>query len=219
LFSYPVLMAADILLYIEQEEVDLVIVGQDQQQHCELVATVARKFNNFYQKKLLKLPQFNIPQLGSKIMGLRNPEKKMSKSESDYISLLDEPEVIKKKVKRAKMDSDPENKIHYDPKKKPGVSNLLTIYALLKKITPFEAEEEVNGLNYDQFKTRLSELICAKFSIIQGQFPLYQGKIDKLLEKSRLYCQDFAQQKLRKIKAMMKLEENIFKCPSGGKNS
>jgi tryptophanyl-tRNA synthetase len=151
------------------------------------------------------LPQFNIPQLGSKIMGLRNPEKKMSKSESDYIALLDKPEIIKKKIKRAKMDSDSKNKIHYDPKKKPGVSNLLVIYALLKKITPFEAEEEASGLNYDQFKTRLSELICAKFLNIQEKFLLYQDKIDNLLEKNRLYCQNIAQQKLRKIKTVMKL--------------
>ena len=114
LLSYPVLQAADIFLYIEQEENDLVIVGQDQQQHCELATTLARKFNNFYQAKLLKVPQFNIPELGSKIMGLRNPEKKMSKSENDYIALLDNPEVVKKKIKRAKMDSDSENKIHYN---------------------------------------------------------------------------------------------------------
>src|SRR3954469_19878612 len=140
LLAYPVLMAADILLYIEnaQKEVDLVIVGQDQQQHCELVNTVRRKFNNFYQTKILKLPRFNIPELGSKIMGLQNPEKKMSKSESDYIALLDKPEIIQKKIQQAQTDS--ENQIYYDPKKKPGISNLLIIYALLKNLTPLTAE-------------------------------------------------------------------------------
>src|SRR5688572_20709892 len=102
LLAYPVLMAADIFLY----DADLVIVGQDQQQHCELTTTIARKFNNFYQAELLKLPQFAIPQLGGKIMSLQNPEKKMSKSENDCLALLDEPEIIKKKIQRAETDSE-----------------------------------------------------------------------------------------------------------------
>src|SRR5437016_338349 len=190
LFSYPVLMAADIFLY----DADLVIIGQDQRQHCELTADIARKFNNFYQTDLLKLPQFTIPQLGSKIMGLQNPEKKMSKSENDYLALLDEPEIIKKKIQRAETDS--ENKVYYDPINKPGISNLLIIYALLRKITPYEAEKEVNNLNYHQFKSKLTELVCTKFQIIQEKFPLYQAKINDLLKRNRLYCQNLAQQKL-----------------------
>ena len=199
LLAYPVLMAADIFLY----EADLVIVGQDQQQHCELTAAIFRKFNSFYQAGLLKLPQFTIPQLGNKIMGLQNPEKKMSKSENDYIALLDNPGIIKKKVQRAETDS--ENKIYYDPDKKPGISNLLTIYALLKKITLYEAEKETLSLNYYQFKMKLSELVCTKFQSIQEKFLLYQIKINELLEKNRLYCQNLAQQKLRKIKTAIKL--------------
>ena len=125
LLSYPVLMAADIFLY----DADLVIVGQDQKQHLELTSNIAQKFNNFYEKKLLKTPEFSIPNLGAKIMGLQNPRKKMSKSEQDCIFLLDKPETIKKKIETAITDS--ENKIYYDPEKKPGISNLLTIYALL----------------------------------------------------------------------------------------
>lgn len=199
LLAYPVLQAADIFLY----DADLVIVGQDQQQHCELAAAIFRKFNNFYQADLLKLPQFTTAQLGNKIMGLQNPEKKMSKSENDYIALLDNPEIIKKKIQRAETDS--ENKIYYDSEKKSGVSNLLIIYALLRKITPYEAEKEVSNLNYHQFKTRLAELVCIKFQNIQEDFPLYQTKISDLLEKNRLYCQNLAQQKLEKIKTVMKL--------------
>ncbi|CAG8801712.1 31876_t:CDS:1, partial [Racocetra persica] len=89
LLSYPVLMAADIFLY----DADLVIVGQDQTQHLELATNIAQKFNNFYNKNLLKIPQFTIPHLGAKIMGLKNPQKKMSKSENDFLALLDNPQV------------------------------------------------------------------------------------------------------------------------------
>src|SRR6185437_14213344 len=126
LLSYPVLMAADIFLYTEQEKVDLVIVGQDQKQHTELAINLANKFNNFCGQKILKIPTFEIPELGGKIMGLKDPTKKMSKSGNDYIGLLDKPEEITKKIKRAKTDS--EKKIYHDPEKRPGVSNLLTIY-------------------------------------------------------------------------------------------
>jgi len=199
LLSYPVLMAADIFLY----DADLVIVGQDQRQHCELTADIARKFNNFYQTDLLKLPQFTIPQIGSKIMGLQNPKKKMSKSENDYLALLDDSEVVKKKIQRAETDS--ENKIYYDPINKPGISNLLLIYSLFKKITPQEAEKETNNLNYYQFKRKLAELICTRFQNVQEKFPAYQKKITSLLEKNRYYCQKLAQQKLEEIKSKIKL--------------
>ncbi|CAI2168943.1 2365_t:CDS:1 [Funneliformis geosporum] len=116
LLSYPVLMAADIFLYTEQEK-DLVIVGQDQKQHLELATDLANKFNNFYGKELLKLPKSVIPELGAKIMGLKNPEKKMSKSENDYIGLLDTPQTVKEKFKKAKTDSDKNNTICYEPEK------------------------------------------------------------------------------------------------------
>src|SRR5205823_3501582 len=114
LLTYPVLMAADIFLYIEQEDVDLVIVGQDQQQHLELASRLANKFNSFCGQKILKIPEFKIPSLGGKIMGLKDPTKKMSKNENDYIGLLDMPETVSKKLKKAETDS--ENKLYYDPK-------------------------------------------------------------------------------------------------------
>ncbi|CAG8832685.1 19566_t:CDS:1, partial [Racocetra persica] len=137
LLAYPVLMAADIFLY----DVDLVIVGQDQTQHLELTTNIAQKFNNFYGKKLLKVPHFTIPSLGAKIMGLNHPNRKMSKSENDYLALRDEPQTIKKKIAKAVTDS--ENKIYFDPQKKPGISNLLTIYALLTGCQITEAEEKL----------------------------------------------------------------------------
>lgn len=117
LLSYPVLMAADIFLYTEQEKNDLVIVGQDQKQHTELASKLARKFNNFCGREILKIPTFEIPKLGGKIMGLKNPEKKMSKSENDYIGLLDAPKVVEEKFKKAKTDSDKSNTICYDLEK------------------------------------------------------------------------------------------------------
>ncbi|CAI2194505.1 3482_t:CDS:2 [Funneliformis geosporum] len=109
LLAYPVLQAADIFLY----DSDLIIVGQDQKQHLELATDIAQKFNNFYEKELLKIPEFTIPNLGAKIMGLKDPTKKMSKSENDYIGLLEASEVVKEKFKKAKTDS--EGKVYYAP--------------------------------------------------------------------------------------------------------
>jgi len=157
LLSYPVLMAADIFLY----EADLVIVGQDQKQHLELTKYICEKFNNFYGKELLKLPTFTIPEFGAKIMGLKDPTKKMSKSEiNDYISLLDKPEEIKEKVKKALTDS--QEGICYDPVKRPGISNLLTIYALLNNQEIEEAEKDLQGLNHHQFKLKIIDLLNEK---------------------------------------------------------
>ena len=198
LLAYPVLMTADILLYIENEENDLVVVGQDQQQHCELVSIVARKFNNFYQAKLLKVPQFNIPQLGSKIMGLRDPQKKMSKSGKDYLGLLDQPEIVHQKIKKAQTDS--ETKIFYDPVKRPAISNLLVIYALLKKITPYQAEQEVNNLNHDQFKLKLIDLLNKKLTLIQKGYNIYLPKINEMLEKNNQYLEVLAKKKMLVIR-------------------
>src|SRR2546430_14222832 len=139
LLTYPVLQAADIFLY----DADLIIVGQDQQQHTELAKQIAQKFNNFYSQDLLKVPTFEIPQLGAKIKGLQNPEKKMSKSEQDCIFLLDKPAVIEKKIEAAQTDS--EDEIAYQPEQQPGISNLLTIYSLLKNQTIEVSIRELNS--------------------------------------------------------------------------
>src|SRR5947209_876954 len=175
LLAYPVLMAADIFLY----DADLIIVGQDQTQHLELASNIAHKFNNFYGKKLLKVPQFTIPRFGAKIMGLKNPQKKMSKSEQDCIFLLDKPEMIKKKISQAETDS--ENKIYYDPTKKPGISNLLTIYALLSSKEIKETEEELKNDNYHQFKVKISDLLNEKLAVIQKRYNDYFPKVGETL--------------------------------------
>jgi tryptophanyl-tRNA synthetase len=199
LLSYPVLQAADIFLY----DADLVIVGQDQKQHLELATDIAQKFNNFYDKKLLKVPQFTIPRLGAKITGLKNPSKKMSKSENDYLALLDTPETITKKIKEAETDS--ENKIYYNPTSKPGISNLLTIYALLSNQEIREVEKELHGLNYHQFKIKLSDLLNEKLAIIQKRYNDYQPRISEILKKNNELLKSSAKEKLTKVKKELKI--------------
>ncbi|KLL02384.1 MAG: tryptophanyl-tRNA synthetase [Mycoplasmataceae bacterium RC_NB112A] len=198
LLSYPVLMAADIFLY----NVDLVIVGQDQQQHLELTRDIAKKFNNFYEKELLKVPKFNIPTFGSKIMDLQNPKKKMSKSEQNCIFLLDNPETIKKKIEIAITDS--ENKIYYEPEKKPSVSNLLTIYALFSNKEISKVERELIGLNYHQFKLKIIDLLNDKLGIIQRRYNNFLTDIRKDLEKNNNYLQSLAKEKIKAIKKELK---------------
>ncbi|CAG8708007.1 28135_t:CDS:2 [Racocetra persica] len=198
LLTYPVLMAADIFLY----DADLVIVGQDQTQHLELTTNIAQKFNNFYGQKLLKIPQFTIPHLGAKIMDLKNPQKKMSKSENDFLALLDNPQVVAKKIKEAETDS--ENRIYYDPTKKAGISNLLTIYALLSKQEIKEAEKELQNLNYHQFKLKLIDLLNENLGKIHKKYIDYQPRIKEILKKNTEYLKILATQKLNLIKKEIK---------------
>ncbi|MDR1670222.1 MAG: tryptophan--tRNA ligase [Spiroplasmataceae bacterium] len=201
ILSYPVLMAADIFLY----DVDLIIVGQDQKQHLELATNIAQKFNNFYEKDLLKIPQFTIPKFGAKIMGLKNPQKKMSKSEQDFIALLDNFEVIKKKIKTAETDS--EKKIYYDPEKKPGISNLLTIYALLnnKGIKESEEELEKEKINYSQFKSKIIVLLSEKLEEIQKKYQYYLSRVEEITQKNTDYLKILANKKIEAIKKELKI--------------
>ena len=137
LYDYPVLMAADILLY----NTDAVPVGDDQVQHVELTRTLAQRFNRDY-GKIFKVPEAAVRKQGARIMGLDDPTKKMSKSASssaNYIALTDAPEVAAKKIMRAVTDSDSE--IKFDSKKKPAISNLMTIYSLLSDVSMKELEK------------------------------------------------------------------------------
>jgi len=125
LYGYPVLQAADILLY----QADQVPVGEDQKQHIELTRDVANRFNNLY-GDVFKVPEPYIPQVGARVMSLQEPTKKMSKSDenaNNFIMLLDDPKQIAKKLKRAVTDSDEQSRIYFDSAEKPGVSNLLTL--------------------------------------------------------------------------------------------
>jgi len=157
LLNYPILMAADILLY----QTDLVPVGKDQQQHVELVRTIARKFNQKF-GQTFKEPKVLLPKTGAKIMSLQNPKKKMSKTDDPRgcLELFEEPEEIKKKIMAAV--TDPGKVIKYDPIKKPGISNLLTIYSLFSGKTTKELEKKFKGRGYAEFKKQLSELLVLK---------------------------------------------------------
>ena len=136
-------------------------------------------------------------------MGLKNPQKKMSKSENDYLALLDSPEVIKKKIGQAETDS--ENEIYYDPAKKPGISNLLTIYALLSSKGIKEAEEELKNTNYHQFKIKLSHLLNEKLAIVQKKYNDYRFHIKGIIEKNNTYLKDLAERKIEIIKKELRI--------------
>ena len=153
LFTYPVLMAADILLY----QSDLVPVGHDQKQHVELCRDIATRFN-FSFPDTFTLPEPFIPKMGARIMSLGNPENKMSKSEPDgCVCLLDSPEDIMRKFKRAVTDC--ESAVRYDKENKPGISNLLTIYCTATGRTLEEAELEFKDQGYGVFKPAVGEAV------------------------------------------------------------
>jgi len=157
LLNYPVLQAADILLY----KTEMVPVGKDQIQHIELARTIARKFNKKFGKTFPE-PEPLLPEKGAKIMSLKDPKKKMSKSLGPefYISIFDEPKEIKRKVMSAVTDT--EKIIKYNPSRKPGISNLLTIYSLFSERPVRELEKIFEGKGYASFKQSLAELLIEK---------------------------------------------------------
>ncbi len=157
LFTYPALMAADILLY----QPDYVPVGEDQKQHCELTRDVAQRFNGIY-GDVFKVPEPYIPKVGARIMSLTDPVSKMSKSDKDpngSIHLMEKPEDILRKFKRAVTDSDTERCVRYDPETKPGVSNLMQIYSAVTGKSLQEIETEFDGKGYGVFKPAVGEAV------------------------------------------------------------
>lgn len=162
LFNYPVLMAADILLY----QADLVPVGGDQKQHLELTRDIAERFNNTY-SPTFKIPDPYIPKAGARIMDLQEPTKKMSKSSDNpnsYILLMDPPEVIRKKISRSVTDS--LGVVKYSDEQ-PGVKNLMTILSVITGKTPEDIEKEYEGQGYAQFKNDVAEAIISELEPIQ----------------------------------------------------
>ena len=157
LFTYPSLMAADILLY----QPDLVPVGEDQKQHVELCHTIARRFNGVY-GDVFKIPEPFVPKVGARIMSLTNPTAKMSKSENEdtgRVLVMDSPETIMRQFKRAITDSDTENCVRYDKENKPGVANLMTIYSACTGKTYEQIETEFAGCGYGAFKPKVGEAV------------------------------------------------------------
>ena len=166
LYTYPVLMAADILLY----QADLVPVGEDQKQHLELTRDVALRFNNHYSPTFV-VPEPFIPKTGARIMSLQDPDKKMSKSdenENNYIGLLDSPDIITKKIKRAVTDS--RTDITYDERERPGLSNLLSIYSVLSETDIPSVVEHFSGSGYAELKFELADLVVETLRPFQQRY-------------------------------------------------
>ncbi|MBQ1834877.1 MAG: tryptophan--tRNA ligase [Oscillospiraceae bacterium] len=155
LFTYPALMAADILLY----QPDFVPVGEDQKQHVELCRNIVQRFNGIY-GDVFKMPEPYIPKAGARVMCLTEPDSKMSKSMPEgCVFVMEKPEDIARKFKRAVTDSDTERCVRYDPEHKPGVSNLMTIYSAVTGKSYDEIEEEFSGKGYGAFKPAVGEAV------------------------------------------------------------
>ncbi|MEE1201068.1 MAG: tryptophan--tRNA ligase [Christensenellales bacterium] len=165
LFAYPVLMAADILLY----QTDLVPIGADQKQHLELSRDIAERFNGIF-GDVFTIPDGYFPKVGARVMSLQEPTRKMSKSdpEDTYIALLDKPEVIRKKVRRAVTDCD--NSVVFDPKNKPGVANLMSILSALTGQSMEEITAGYDGQGYGRFKDAVADSVISVLEPIQQEY-------------------------------------------------
>ena len=176
LLNYPVLMAADILLY----KTDVVPIGEDQLQHIELTRTIAKKFNTRY-NSIFKIPEPMINKDSKRIMSLDDPSKKMSKSAdnpANYIALLDSPEEIAKKIKTAVTDSGSE--IKFDPKEKPAISNLMTIFSLFSEKPMDQIEKEYRNKKYSEFKEDLTNIIIEGLEPIRKKYDEIKNNPDLL---------------------------------------
>ncbi len=202
LFNYPVLMAADILLY----QTDLVPVGKDQGQHVELTRSIARKFNKKF-GKTFKIPKLLLPKMGAKIMSLQEPKKKMSKSAlSSCLFLLDEPKVIREKIMKATTDSG--KKILYNPKRKPGISNLLTIYSLFSGKSIKELEKKFENKGYGDFKKSLAKVLINSLEPIRRKRKELLNRevyIKEILKKGAKRAQVLASSTIKEAKNNMGL--------------
>lgn len=195
LFTYPILMAADILLF----QTDLVPVGEDQRQHLEIARDIAERFNNIY-SDTFKIPSAYIGKAGARVMGLLAPESKMSKSEGDAIFLIDEPNIIMNKIKRAVTDS--EGKIYFDIENKPGVSNLLNIYSAISQKSIADCQKEFDGMGYGDLKKRVGEAIIEELAPVQKKYKeLIADKsyLDSIAKTNAAKASAMAQKTLRKV--------------------
>lgn len=204
LFAYPVLMAADILAY----NPDVVPVGEDQKQHVELTRDLAQRFNSKF-GSTFKIPEPIIQKISARIMGLDNPENKMSKSAAspkNYISVLDDADTVQDKIKSAVTDSG--NEVFYDPGKKPAISNLLTIYSLASGQDIEKIEKEFKDKGYGKFKQALAEVLINYLSPIQEKYNSTSEKeVQKVLEEGAEKARKVASQTLQKVKKTVGLLE------------
>jgi len=204
LFTYPTLMAADILLY----DAAVVPVGEDQKQHVELARDLAQRFNKRFSRTFI-VPQPLLPKFGARIMGLDNPKIKMSKSASspmNYIALTDRPEVARNKIMKAVTDSGKE--VKYDPKKKPAISNLLTIYSLLSEQSISALEKKYRGEGYAPFKKDLAKVVIKFLTPFQKRLAQLEKtpiQTKKILTAGAQKAQKISSKKIEEIKKRMGL--------------
>ena len=168
LYSYPVLMAADILLY----QANQVPVGEDQKQHLELARDIATRFNNVY-GEIFSIPDPYIPEFGARVMSLQDPTKKMSKSDdnvNNFVGLLEEPKKISKKIKRAVTDSDDQARIYFDTAEKPGVSNLLSLLSCATGTSIEKLVPSYDDKMYGHLKSDVADAIVALVEPIQVKY-------------------------------------------------
>ena len=200
LFTYPALMAADILLY----QPDYVPVGDDQKQHVELTRDVAQRFNNLY-GETFKVPEPMTPKVGARIMDLLDPHSKMSKSDeigNGRVCLMDAPEDIMRKFKRAVTDSDTEHCVRYDPESKPGVANLMSIYAAVTGLSFAEIERDFDGKGYGVFKPAVGEAVVETLRPIREEAQRImkdKAYLDNLCRDGAARASYVAEKTLRKV--------------------
>jgi len=195
LFAYPVLMAADIVLYDSK----VIPVGEDQVQHVELARDLVKRFNNRY-GEVLVMPKAEVAKVGARIMSLSDPTKKMSKSDpKGDIYLKDEPAVIRKKIMSAVTDM--EAHVHYDPEKQPGISNLMTILSSLTGKSFDEIEKEFEGKGYGDFKRAVADAVVNEIEPLQNRCKeiIASGEVDKVLEKGAKRANEIASQVLARV--------------------
>lgn len=197
LLTYPALMAADILLY----DADYVPIGIDQMQHLELTKLLADRFNTTYGNTFV-LPEGILSKTAKKIMSLTDPTRKMSKTEENskgYILLLEDLNIIRKKIKSAVTDSD--NKIYYDVENKPGISNLLSIYATIKKITIEDCVKFFENKNYGEFKEEVANTVVECLSNLQSRYKeiINSSYLDEILDKGAQRAYMISSRKVAKV--------------------
>lgn len=201
LLTYPPLMAADILLY----GTNIVPVGEDQKQHLELARDLAERFNARY-NDIFTIPEIRMPKVGGRIMSLQEPTKKMSKSDSNtkgFISLLDPPNTVAKKIKSAVTDSD--GIVKYDKENKPGISNLLSIYSIFTSKPIAELEAMYEGKGYGDFKSDLADVMVEFIMPFQEKYEYYMNseELDRILDEG-------AEKARKKSFKMLKKMENAM---------
>jgi tryptophanyl-tRNA synthetase len=201
LFNYPVLMAADILLY----DTNLVPVGEDQLQHVEITRTLARRFNAMF-GETFTVPEPFIVKEGMRIMGLDDPKKKMSKSatsEYSYIALTDDPDKIREKIKKAVTDSG--KKIEYS-NSQPAIKNLINIYSLLDNVRPKEIEKIYKNKGYAEFKKDLTEIVIGFLKSFQEKYNSIEDRdVLRILEEGAEKVRPLAKKKMEEVKERMGL--------------